>query len=404
MKKTALDKMIFACLIFFALSVVFSVTAAEVSLFAVIALLLAKHYSGGTFGTAGEELKTHPLLLPWTVYIGICLLTALTAYYPAKGLGQLNSDFLKYVCLSTLLLAVKKEHLPVLAAAYTVAAIASALIGIEQVVRSVMDHVTPVKRASAFMNAVRYGEVMAIAAAFAISRTLYLRAEDSWISKTFYGAAAALIFGAVVLSRTRGAYLGFAVFLACLFALAKGRRLRLLLLTVGLAAVGIISAVINPVVRERFAITEQKANAAPVIEEAISIRLELWSLGADMVKAHPILGIGPDNIKPMFKTFRPGLIYDSTWGSLHNLYLHQAAERGILGLGAILFLFTALFIFALRNLKAACNHYTLWAACALPAFYAMNLTEISFQHVHTSFAIFLALAASSAAAKNVPDK
>jgi O-antigen ligase len=129
----------------------------------------------------------------------------------------------------------------------------------------------------------------------------------------------------------------------------------------------------------------------------VNIRLELWQLGWKMFKAHPVLGVGPDNVKKVFKKFHPEPIgYLETWGSLHNLYIHQAAERGILGLGALLLLFGALFLFALGRYRASNSPYALWALCALPAYFAMNLTEISFQHVHTAFAILMALAFASA--------
>jgi len=105
-------------------------------------------------------------------------------------------------------------------------------------------------------------------------------------------------------------------------------------------------------------------------------------------------------VKKVFKRFHPEPVgYLDTWGSLHSIYIHQAAERGLLGLGALLLLFAALFLFALRRYRTGPGPYTLWALCALPAYFVMNLTEISFQHVHTSFAIFLALAFAAAAEK-----
>jgi len=110
-----------------------------------------------------------------------------------------------------------------------------------------------------------------------------------------------------------------------------------------------------------------------------------------------VLGVGPDNIKRVFKKFHPEPFpEEGIYGTLNNLYVHQAAERGILGLAALLLLFASMFLFALKRFRAAKSPYALWAVCALPAFYVVNLTEISFQHVHTAFAIFLALAFSAA--------
>jgi O-antigen ligase len=119
-----------------------------------------------------------------------------------------------------------------------------------------------------------------------------------------------------------------------------------------------------------------------------------------MFKAHPIVGVGPDNVKRVFKKFHPEPFpEEGIYGTLNNLYVHQAAERGLLGLGALLLLFITMFIYAAKLFKAKASPYALWAVCALPAFYVVNLTEISFQHVHTSFAIFMALAFTAAAEK-----
>jgi O-antigen ligase len=112
------------------------------------------------------------------------------------------------------------------------------------------------------------------------------------------------------------------------------------------------------------------------------------------------VGVGPDNVRRVFKKFHPEPFpEEGIYGTLNNLYVHQAAERGLLGLGALLFLFLALWRYALENFRRSRSPYALWALCALPAFYVVNITEISFQHVHTSFAIFMALAFGAAADK-----
>lgn len=399
MHKYSIDDMISWALGLFAFAVLFSVTVVETALFTTLLLLLIKKYREHTLSDLPPSLARHPLFVPWMIYLAVCLLTSLTAYHPSKGFGQLNSDFLKYVCLSTLLLAVREKHLENLSAAYTAAAIGSAGIGIWEVAHAIHTGAEKIPRASGMMNAVRYGEIMAIALLFILAKILCSKPEESKQARFFYLFAGIATFVSLAFSQTRGAYLGFAVGMACLLILAPGLRFKALTLAGALAVVGVAAALFNPAINNRFSIMEKAATATstapPAVEEAVGIRLQLWKLGWEVFRAHPVLGIGPDNMKPMFKTFRPNLIVGATWGSLHNLYIHQAAERGIIGLAALLTLFMGLFIFALRNLQTAQNTYTLWAACVLPAYYAMNLTEISFQHVHTSFAIFIALATST---------
>lgn len=398
MKKYALDEIIFFCLCFFAAAVVFSVTAVEAALLIALALLLTKNYKAGTLPSIKPALTGHPFFRPWMLYLGVCLLTSLTAYYPVKALGQLNSDFLKYVCLSTLLLAVKKEHLPALSRFYIAAAALSAAIGLGQVAHlfpSIYGDVSV--RANATMNAVRYGEVMVIAVTLVLSKILLPRPEDSRKERFFYAAAAAAAFFAIILSQTRGAYLGLAVSMSCLFIFGKGFRLKVLGIAGLVLAAGMAAALANPEIGERLVTVARKPDAQATEQTAVNTRKELWKIGYKMFRTRPVFGIGPDNVKPLFTIFHPELIEGKKWGSLHNLYIHQAAERGLIGLGALLFLFGSMFLFALRRFSSVRSPYTLWALCVLPAHFSMNITEISFQHVHTSFAIFLALAFAAAA-------
>ena len=52
-----------------------------------------------------------------------------------------------------------------------------------------------------------------------------------------------------------------------------------------------------------------------------------------MVKRHPWLGLGPEEIRPSFESYvPPGIprpLPPGWYGHLHNIYLQYAAERGI---------------------------------------------------------------------------
>jgi len=400
MKKETIDKLIFFALALFAFSVIFSVTAVEAALILALVLLLAKKYGENSLDEIRPALTGHPLFVPWMVYLGVCLLTALTAYYPAKGLGQLNSDFLKYVCLSTLLLAVKKEHLPRLSAVYVGAAAVSALFGVIEAVRPALSGES-LARAGVYMNAVRYGEAMTIAFMLALSRLLLAPKAGFRREHLLYGLAAAAIFAAIIFTQARGSYLGVIAGVLAIFAFAPPARKKLAVYAALMFAAVAVLAATTPVFKERLsAMTTVKQGdfSGNSASTGINVRLELWKLGYKMFKAHPVVGVGPDNIKRVFKKFHPEPFpEEGIYGTLNNLYVHQAAERGTLGLAALLLLFGSMFIFALRRFRTSKSPYALWALCALPAFYVVNITEISFQHVHTSFAIFLALAFAAAA-------
>ena len=401
MKKPSLNDLLRITLCFFAFSVIFSVTAVEAALLLTLALLLAGKYREGSLSGIRTALTGHPLFVPWLLYLGVCLLTSGAAYYPLKGLGQLNSDFLKYVCLFTLLLAVKKDHLPGLSAVYAAAAAVSALFGVFEAVRPVLSGDGVLARAGVFMNAVRYGEAMTIALLLILSRLLLPSKESFRRERLFYTLAAAPVFAAIVFSQARGAYLGAIAGVLTIFVFAPQARKKLAVyIGLMLVAAAILGSA-APVLKNRLSamLTVRHgdfSDSSPFT--GINVRIELWKVGYKMFKAHPVLGVGPDNIKKVFKEFHPEPFpEEGIYGTLNNLYVHQAAERGILGVAALLLLFVSTFLFALKRFKASKSPYALWALCALPAFYVVNITEISFQHVHTAFAIFLALAFAASA-------
>ena len=74
-------------------------------------------------------------------------------------------------------------------------------------------------------------------------------------------------------------------------------------------------------------------------------RLIVWRTGWQMIKAHPLFGVGPEEIrKPqVFYAYLPNDIHrplpDGNYQHLHNIYVHYAAECGI---PAALFLTAAL--------------------------------------------------------------
>ncbi len=66
-----------------------------------------------------------------------------------------------------------------------------------------------------------------------------------------------------------------------------------------------------------------------------------WT-GIQMIKAHPLFGLGPEQIRRQFDSYVPSDIRRPLpvgyYGHLHNIYLQYAAERGIPGLLLILWI------------------------------------------------------------------
>ena len=84
-------------------------------------------------------------------------------------------------------------------------------------------------------------------------------------------------------------------------------------------------------------------------------RMIVWRTGWQMIKAHPLVGVGPEEIrkKAVFDAYLPADIHyplpDGNYQHLHNIYIHYAAECGV---PAALFL-TAALVMALVDFRRA---------------------------------------------------
>jgi len=144
----------------------------------------------------------------------------------------------------------------------------------------------------------------------------------------------AIIIVSIILNFTRGVWLG--CFVATVYLVVRWRAKWLWALPV-LAALGYLLA--PPLVRERLWLA-----AHPTQEHALSIRLEMWHVALNMVRAHPWVGVGPNNIEEVYNLYLPpGKMPEIGFHNhFHNDYLQFAAERGLPCLAAWLWLMAAL--------------------------------------------------------------
>ena len=110
-------------------------------------------------------------------------------------------------------------------------------------------------------------------------------------------------------------------------------------------------------------------------------RVIFWKVAWGMFLDHPWLGVGPGHYQTAYSDYFQGKLAGQwVWGSAHNLYLHQLAERGLLGLSALLAALSALTWRAWRRARLLPDGLNLWALAACAAFLVMNLTEVAFQN------------------------
>lgn len=111
---------------------------------------------------------------------------------------------------------------------------------------------------------------------------------------------------------------------------------------------GAVVLAASPLLRERvLSVFQPQLN----IVDSTAHRAALRATGWEMIKAHPLVGVGPEMVSRKFLEFAPASVprpVPTEWsiGHLHNVYYQYAAERGVPALLAMLwFLGRALYDF-----------------------------------------------------------
>lgn len=120
-------------------------------------------------------------------------------------------------------------------------------------------------------------------------------------------------------------------------------------------------------------------------EQAVSLRLFLMRASLHEINDHRVLGVGPGNFVPMLQRYLDPSLPRWIWQPVHNLYLLIAAESGLLGLMAFLFLIG----FLLRHLRSRPRDALLRAAAA--SLFVAFLLLAFFDHFFWTFEQGIAL-------------
>jgi O-antigen ligase len=140
-------------------------------------------------------------------------------------------------------------------------------------------------------------------------------------SKGLYWLVMAVVATSLVLNFTRGVWLGCIV--ATLYIVARWKPRMLWAIPILL----VVAYLAGPsMIRRRVSLAFH-----PIEDPALAIRLEMWRAGLRMVREHPWVGVGPDNIPLVYTQYlppgtKPQVGYHD---HLHDNFLQLAAERGL---------------------------------------------------------------------------
>lgn len=191
-------------------------------------------------------------------------------------------------------------------------------------------------------NMLAYFFEMLIPVMFAMLLTETRRAANIW-----YGAVVVCGMIGIVMTQSRGGWLGLAIAIPIVFLSIYPPRLNYLrsypALFAGLAVALAVFIYVAPTIETRLQKGDQgsAATRAPLNKAAISI-----------IKQYPVTGVGLNNLAKVFRA------YDTTGGSAkfkgyshvaHNLYLIVWAETGTIGFISFVMIFIAAFFVILKN-------------------------------------------------------
>ncbi len=161
--------------------------------------------------------------------------------------------------------------------------------------------------------------VLAVLAAFVL-----------WRPKVKWGIVLFVVTVSLILSFTRGAWLGAAAGVVLLLSLKRPKLLW------GLPVVGLAVVLVSPsLVRERVL-----SLFRPGEDPSINIRSEMAQVGWNMIREHPWLGIGPNRVDELYESYLPAGTepIKGYHGHLHNNVLQIAASQGLPSLAAWIWL------------------------------------------------------------------
>jgi len=150
------------------------------------------------------------------------------------------------------------------------------------------------------------------------------------------------------------------------------------LLAVALVVVLVAAALAMPPVHRRLGTIGDPA------DDTTRDRLAMLVGGLRLVGEHPVVGVGPGQVKRLYPAYAPPEALRRHTSHLHNTPLQIAVERGLVGLGLWFWIFVAFFVGAgriLRRLPAtatADRALVIGALASVAAFLVSGVFEYNF--------------------------
>ena len=320
------DRLTFAafCLTFAsAATILLSIAASQILLGLALALLLV----------SGAKLRLPRIWLPLSLFLLGTVISLIFSADPAKGIPQIRKFFVFSILLVVFSTFRQIQNCRRLVLVWGVIGALVASRGLVQFVVKVQEAAaqgidfytfyTP-DRITGFMSHWMTFAGQEMVVLLLMMSFLFFAPATKRVGMWVWVVLTAIIAIAELLNETRTVWLALGIAGLYLFWFWK-RWTAVLVPAVALLAISIAPGSVH----ERFmSFFQPKKNV-----DSNEFRTVTFRTGIEMIKAHPLLGLGPEGTKYYFQEYVPKDIprpLPSGWyGHLHNIYLQYAAERGI---------------------------------------------------------------------------
>lgn len=293
-------------------SVIGMVAAAQLSIaVAQIFLTLAGICWFVSHVTRGERVEAPTFFWPLVGYAALTLLSAGFSRNPAESVEDCKQLVL-FLLVPIVYDFARGARARTLLTVVLTAGAASAIIGIVQYSILNFDNLgrRPEGTLSHWMT---YSGTLMLVICAAVARLLYDRRDRGWAAVVIPA-----LFVSLLVTFTRTAMVGLAAGVGVLFLL---RDVRLIAILPIVAAAAIAFAPPN--------LTQRIYSIGDLNDPTNRDRVAMLRAGIEIVKDHPLTGVGPDMIKHVYPQYRSATAVMANNIHLHNVPMQIAAERGL---------------------------------------------------------------------------
>ncbi|PSU91034.1 ligase [Photobacterium kishitanii] len=237
------------------------------------------------------------------------------------------------------------------------------------------------------INAIPYGTLIAGISVIALSLCLTSTKNKE---KTITFLAFILSSYALIITESRGVWLGYLFALAVIFITfmsTKKIKITWRSTIVAIAVIAGVSVISKPLISQRLSQTQQEYSniKSGDLDTSFGLRLQMWQSAPMIIEHHELLGQGNQYLKVLDKLYNQkrisNYLYINQPPHFHNQYVDYVVKKGIIGLILLIFLL----VLPLCPLKNTSTLQRYIAISLVSLFAVASLTDVPLNHGQTIF-------------------